>query len=59
MWSVMQSTLGSFKSRANSKVRVVTSHNTDMRLFCTGLDIQKGCTVLQKQTVLSSAWEVS
>ena len=57
MCYVMQSTLGSLAEQTAKYMLLL--HTLLIRLFCTGLDKQKGYTVLQKQRVLCSAWEVS
>ena len=57
MWSVMQSILSS--SAEQIAKYMLLFHTILRRIFCTGLDRHKGYTVLQKQRVLSSAWEVS
>ena len=56
MWSVMQSTLGSLAEQITKYMLLL--HIILIRIFCTGLDKQKGCNKLQKQRVLSNAWEV-
>ena len=57
MWSVMQSTLGSLAEQIAKYMLLL--YTILIRIFCTGLDKQKGYTVLKKQRVLSGAWEVS
>ena len=57
MWSVMQSTLGSLAEQIARYMLLL--HIILIRIFCTGLDKQKVYNLLQKQRVLSSAWEVS
>ena len=57
MWSAMQSTLGSLAEQIVKYTLLL--YTILIRIFCTGLDKQKGYAVLQKQRVLSSAWEVS
>ena len=56
MWSVMQSTLGSLAEQI--AMYMLLLHTILIRIFCTGLDKQKGYTVLQKQRLLSCAWEI-
>ena len=50
MWSVMQSTLGSLAEQIAKYMLLL--HTVLIRIFCTGLDKQKG-------RLLSGAWEVS
>ena len=52
MWSVMHSTLGSLAEQIAKYMLLL--HIILIRIFCTGLDKQKGYNVLQKQRVLSS-----
>ena len=56
MWSAMQSTLGSLAKQTAKYMLLL--HIILIRIFCTGLDKQKGYNVLQKQRVFSSAWEI-
>ena len=56
MWSVMQSTFGSLAEQIAKYMLLL--HILLIRIFSTRLDKQKGYNVLQKQRILSSAWEV-